>query len=97
MRGRVTAAVLRYLAVAHFGRGRGDFVAGEYPAHWAALVEEVVAIHRARLAELWSGAARGDPRDVLTARLRAPLEAITEEVLRRLYPPRASSDSKPSG
>jgi hypothetical protein len=60
-------------------------------------VEEVVAIHRARLAELWSGAARGDPPDVLTARLRAPLEAITEEVLRRLYPPRASSDSKPSG
>jgi len=96
MTGRVTAAVLRYLAVAHFGRGRGDFMAGEYPAHWATLVEEVVALHRDRLAELWSGAARGDPPAVLSARLRAPLEAITEEVLRRLYPSRSLPVSRPS-
>ena len=88
--GRVAAAVLRYLAVAHFGRGRGDFVAGEYPEHWAALVEEMVAVHRARLAELWSGAARGDPPAMLSAQLRAPLEAIVEGVLGRLYPPRPS-------
>jgi hypothetical protein len=91
--GRVTAAVLRYLAVAHFGRGRGDFVAGEYPAHWVGLVEEVVAVHRARLAELWASAARGDPPAVLEARLRAPLETISEEVLRRLYPPRPPAGS----
>ena len=34
-------ALLRYLAVAHFGRGRGDWVTGEYPPHWRSLVDEV--------------------------------------------------------
>jgi hypothetical protein len=85
MTGRVIAAVLRYLAVAHFGRGRGDFVAGEYPAHWGALVAEVVALHRAMLADLWAGAVRGDAAAALELRLRAPLETIASEVLGRLY------------
>ena len=93
MSDRVVAAVLRYLAVAHFGRGRGDFVAGEYPAHWGALVSEVVATRRAMFAELWAGAVRGDAPAVLESRLRAPLETIASEVLRRLYPPRATSGS----
>ena len=30
----VEAALLRYLAVAHFGRGRGDWAQGESPPHW---------------------------------------------------------------
>jgi hypothetical protein len=93
MSDRVVAAVLRYLAVAHFGRGRGDFVAGEYPAHWGALVTEVVATRRAMFAELWAGAVRGDAPAVLESRLRAPLETIASEVLRRLYPSRATSGS----
>ena len=86
MTGRVIAAVLRYLAVAHFGRGRGDFVAGEYPAHWGALVAEVVATRRTLLVELWADAVRGDAPAVLESRLRAPLETIASEVLGRLYP-----------
>ncbi|MCK7508532.1 MAG: hypothetical protein MZV70_33740 [Desulfobacterales bacterium] len=45
--GLVAAALLRYLAVAHFGRGRGDCVAGEYPAHWGALVDAAVAVRTA--------------------------------------------------
>ena len=39
---RFGAALLRYLAVAHFGRGRGDWVEGEYPPHWRRVVEDVV-------------------------------------------------------
>jgi hypothetical protein len=31
----------------------------------------------------------------VSARLRAPLEAITEEVLRRLYPPRIAPANGP--
>jgi len=85
--GRVTAAVLRYLAVAHFGRGRGDFVAGEYPAHWGPRVAAAVASRATLLEGVWSAAARGDPAAVLEPRLRAPLEAIASEVLGRLYPP----------
>jgi hypothetical protein len=43
---RFAAALLRYLAVAHFGRGRGDWAQGEYPPHWHDLVEEVVDARR---------------------------------------------------
>jgi hypothetical protein len=34
---------------------------------------------------------------MLSARLRAPLEAITEEVLRRLYPPGTSAGRRLPG
>ena len=85
--GRVTAAVLRYLAVAHFGRGRGDFIAGEYPAHWGPRVADAVASRATLLGSVWSDAARGDIAAVVEPRLRAPLEAIASEVLERLYPP----------
>jgi hypothetical protein len=84
--GRVAAAVLRYLAVAHFGRGRGEFVAGEYPAHWAEVVTAAVASRQPGLAGLWADAAAGAAPAELEPRLRAPLEAIASEVLRKLYP-----------
>ncbi len=35
-------AVLLYLAIAHFGRGRGNWTESEYPAHWKRTVEEVL-------------------------------------------------------
>jgi hypothetical protein len=78
--------VLRYLAVAHFGRGRGEFVAGEYPAHWAEVVAAAVASRQPGLAGLWADAAAGAAPAELEPRLRAPLEAIASEVLRKLYP-----------
>jgi len=90
MSGRVSAALLRYLAVAHFGRGRGDFVAGEYPPHWGPLVEAAVASRRAAFDMLWSGAAGSEHAAALESRLRALLEVTTLEVLGRLYPPRAA-------
>jgi hypothetical protein len=84
--GRVSGAVLRYLAVAHFGRGRGDYIAGEYPPHWRPLVESCVEARRAEIEAPWSAAHRGETAAVLEARLRPQLEAITEDVLARLYP-----------
>jgi hypothetical protein len=87
--GRVSGAVLRYLAVAHFGRGRGDYVAGEYPPHWPAVVDAAITPHRARLEGLWSAAAGGETAAALESRLRPQLEAITSDVLGRLYPRRA--------
>ncbi|UUZ56255.1 hypothetical protein LP419_14035 [Massilia sp. H-1] len=50
LRSLLTGSVLRYLAVAHFGRGRGNFVEGEAPAFWQAEVEAAVARHDDRLA-----------------------------------------------
>ncbi len=46
------ALLLRYLAVAHFGRGRGDWVQGEAPAHWLALVVQASATPALRSAAL---------------------------------------------
>jgi hypothetical protein len=86
MSSRVSSAVLRYLAVAHFGRGRGDFVAGEYPPHWGPLVEQAVARRRETLEQVWSEAPRAASPTALDSRLRAPLEAIVADVLAALYP-----------
>jgi hypothetical protein len=84
--GRVSGAVLRYLAVAHFGRGRGDYVASEYPPHWGPLVEACVQARRAELEALWPASGRSETAAALESRLRPQLEAITAEVLGRLYP-----------
>ena len=89
MTGRVAGAVLRYLAVAHFGRGRGDYVAAEYPPHWGAVVDAAVSTQRATLDEIWSAAAAGVTADALESRLRPLLEAVASDVLGRLYPLRA--------
>jgi hypothetical protein len=84
--GRVSGAVLRYLAVAHFGRGRGDYVLGEYPSHWSAVVDAAVSEQRPFLDRLWAEADRGTPAGALESRLRPQLEAIVLDVLARLYP-----------
>jgi hypothetical protein len=81
----VTAAGLRYLAVAHFGRGRGDFVASEHPGHWRPAVETSVAGQSAALAEVWSAAASGEYPAELAERLRPIITSILREVLAKLY------------
>jgi hypothetical protein len=90
--GRVTAAILRYLAVAHYGRGRGDYVQGEYPPHWPALVGGVVSKQRGALDALWADAASGVTPSELHPRLVALLRAAADGVLRELYPRSVDSD-----
>jgi hypothetical protein len=84
--GRVVAAVMRYLAVAHFGRGRGEFAQDEYPAHWRGLVESAVASRRARLDAAWRGAVQDTSAPGLEQRLGVIVSEITAEVLASLYP-----------
>ena len=38
----LVGAVLRYLAVAHFGRGRGNYVESEAPPFWQAEAEQAI-------------------------------------------------------
>ncbi|MCU0966991.1 MAG: GTPase domain-containing protein [Burkholderiaceae bacterium] len=86
----VEAALLRYLAVAHFGRGRGEWVQGEAPPHWAAAVAEVLAAQRDALAALW--ASRSDrvenagEAERLEAALQPLLARTASALLARLYP-----------
>ena len=87
---RLAAALMRYLAVAHFGRGRGDFVAGLAPAHWLDTVNEAVQMRRAQLQSVWVIAHAADAdssiNDTTAAALLPIVAASAREVLRRLYP-----------
>ena len=47
------SALLGYLAVAHHGRGRGDWQSGEPPAAWWWVVDAVLAEHRPAVQALW--------------------------------------------
>jgi len=92
----VEAALLRYLAVAHFGRGRGDWAEGESPLHWKEEVAASLAPQREALARLWSGRpplggdADAAAREASRLALRLELEPIVREAARatlsRLYP-----------
>jgi hypothetical protein len=83
---RTSAAVLRYLAVAHFGRGRGDWVQGEYPAHWPPLVEEAVAAQTAALSSIWARAEQERDRQAIEQALQPIVTDAARQVLVRLYP-----------
>lgn len=84
------SALLRYLAVAHFGRGRGSWSEGEAPAHWPAVVDVALAEQGNALAALWRGrqSSFDNPgeADALSAALRPLLAAAARDVLERLYP-----------
>lgn len=82
----VRAALLRYLAVAHFGRGRGEYSEGEAPAFWR---EEVARAVEARLPAYGalvekSRATQGGGE--ATESLRLLLGDTALEILDRLYP-----------
>lgn len=86
LHGLVQAALLRYLAVAHYGRGRGQWRASEYPAYWKHEVAATLAPRREAFQAIWRE--RGDGGDAarLAELLREPLEAAALDVLERLYP-----------
>lgn len=82
----LTSSVLRYLAVAHFGRGRGNFVEGEAPAFWQEEVERAVHEQAGDGTALWRFV-RSDPdHDEVKAQLESVLARITRSTLERLYP-----------
>ncbi|MET3135569.1 GTPase SAR1 family protein [Oxalobacteraceae bacterium GrIS 1.11] len=86
LRTLVVASLLRYLAVGHFGRGRGNFVESEAPAFWQNEVELAVAAHDEELGELWSMVrAEADPT-MVGADVQLLLGRIASRMLEQLYP-----------
>jgi len=83
------SALLAYLAVAHFGRGRGDWSASEHPAHWQEHVHVVLQQQRAALASLWAHRSHC-PEPELSAALAAELTQAARALLGQLYPQGAS-------
>ena len=90
--GLVGSALLRYLAVAHYGRGRGEWTEGEYPPFWQEKVAAAVAARSALLANLWArrnasaGAAAlaDDVRDVLAGAARSLLDDLYPGILAKV-------------
>jgi hypothetical protein len=84
------AALLRYLAVAHFGRGRGEWERAETPPHWKPVVEAALSSEAEALAALWEH--RDSNRDddarlsLLTPQLRPIIDRALRRVLAQLYP-----------
>src|SRR5690606_3403889 len=46
-------ALLGYLAVAHYGRGRGDWTPSEHPPHWRGVVVAVLGERREAFERTW--------------------------------------------
>lgn len=79
---------LRYLAVAHFGRGRGGYADAELPATWRQAVNSAFGPVDPRLPRLWRAAARDgidratvedEAEQLLAERIRAVLSASYPE------------------
>ena len=89
------AALLRYLAVAHFGRGRGEWAQGEAPPHWLEVVQRALAPQREALAIVWQERERagergedvtGEAERLLAAALEPLISGAARDALRSLYP-----------
>ncbi len=86
----VESALLRYLAVAHFGRGRGQWSEGEAPVHWRNVVTAALQPRQLGLAALWQSRSSHFQNDGdyerLVDRLRPILQAAARDTLEQLYP-----------
>ena len=92
-------AVLRYLLVAHHGRGRGDYADLDVPAAWVADVDEQLGRRREAFQAAWHEAARGarGAAPVVTERLRPLLADLLRELLRRRFPSAPVLADRPVG
>jgi GTPase Era involved in 16S rRNA processing len=79
------SALLGYLAVAHFGRGRGEWTQTEPPAFWVERIEAALAPRWAKLHALWDKSSVSAPADCQTE-LQTLLQQTSQAVLQSLYP-----------
>lgn len=82
-------AVLRYLAVAHYGRGRGEFRDREHSTAWIEAVDQAFERRGGDLGDVWLLAKSHDvrtAREVVRARLEGVLVGVTKDVFLRFYP-----------
>lgn len=82
----VVTGLLGYLAVAHYGRGRGDWTPSEHPAHWRDVVLAVFEQRREAYAHAWTLRREPDAAPALQAALRPLLTQAVLDILERLYP-----------
>ena len=86
LRNQVLLGLLRYLAVIHFGRGRGRFEQAQAPAFWLDAVQAAVAARDHDLAELWRGARAPAGAQQAGAALEGSFSELALQILETLYP-----------
>lgn len=84
--GLVRSALLRYLAVAHYGRGRGAYAEAEAPAFWKDEVARAFEDRRASFEALWENARASGDDTQAGADLQRMLTDTAGDLLERLYP-----------
>ncbi|MEP7328981.1 MAG: DUF3482 domain-containing protein [Betaproteobacteria bacterium] len=89
----LTTLLLRYLAVAHYGRGRGEWQASEYPSFWRARVTAVLAVNRAAVDALWTLRATSVDDVQRREAARQLLADTARELLDDLYPPDSATSA----
>ena len=84
--GLVVSALLRYLAVAHYGRGRGQWQESEYPPFWRERVAHAVAMRQPALAAIWALRTTECESGPIGVRLQEVVGKIAQGLLDELYP-----------
>ena len=85
---QIRRALLAYLAVAHFGRGRGEWRSGEPPEFWLAETTAAIGDHAGGIDSLWKSGADPEPGDEQKLHKAAHklVRQISLDLLHRLYP-----------
>ncbi|MDO5103110.1 MAG: GTPase domain-containing protein [Lautropia sp.] len=92
----VQSALLTYLAIAHYGRGRGDWAESEHPAYWEKTVADVLAQQAEPFNQFWRKRQSYGP-DALAKDIQTELTLAMERILIRLYPNALSMAALGSG
>lgn len=86
-REQVRLVLLCYLAVAHFGRGRGEWRDGMRPAHWHESCAEVIESHSDAVDQVWKHSVEKQARpEVVVREMEHLVRECARDVLKRLYP-----------
>ncbi len=93
---QMVAGLMRYLAVTHFGRGRGKFVEMEAPGFWQKEVEDAMLAHQVALADAFRSLDTQHSLEESSAAVAAALTQITTQAFARLYPTTPSTPTAPA-
>ncbi|TLD70243.1 GTPase domain-containing protein [Phragmitibacter flavus] len=86
-REQVKLALLSYLAVAHFGRGRGSWTRDARPAHWQREVDELVESYREMVDHVWEHASDSKVGIAsMNEEMELMMRELGKDILRQLYP-----------
>ena len=79
-------SVMLYLAIAHFGRGQGEWRRKEDPEHRVKVVGDSIAHYHDRLLQLWTRNTTDGETKQIRREYAEVLRFVLVEVLQRLYP-----------